>query len=161
MVAVLGLGNLLLKDDGIGIHLVRELKKVCSSPGVNIYEIGTSVFQIPGLLGEEETCILAVDALIGGGEPGTVYRLDLEKIQREQNGAGIVSLHDFRLPDLFKMAAGTAPVCRIFGVEPREIDFGLTLTSALSRRLPFLVQSLLEEVMDLVCERSTCKPPVN
>jgi hydrogenase maturation protease len=147
-ITVLGLGNLLLKDDGIGVYLVRELQKTGLPPAVRVCEIGTAVFEIL-LRAAGAAPLLVVDALHGGGRPGSVYRLDAGELRpRGGSGGQAISLHDFRLPELLALPgmAESGVGCRIFGVEPQEIDFGCSLTPALARKLPALVRALQDEI---------------
>lgn len=101
--AVAGLGNLLLKDDGIGIYLIRALRKMKLPENLVLFEIGTAVFFLHSVALEYKNLLL-VDAVRGGGKPGSVYRLAPEDapllVQSQAERASFLSLHDFRLPYL-------------------------------------------------------------
>ena len=106
--AVLGLGNLLLRDDGIGIWLIRELQQAKLPHTIKLYEIGTAVFAIPSLL-QEHSRLLLVDAMHSGQRPGTVYDLSAEEIrllQQQQDGIALPlfqSLHEYQILDLLAL----------------------------------------------------------
>ncbi len=134
---VLGLGNILLKDDGIGVWLVRELQKKGHPPGVETWEGGTDLLTVPGLL-RGKTRLLVVDALRGGEEPGTLYRLSAEDFPgHELEGKFFSSLHDIGIPGLLRMPEMARWVCswKIIGVEPQEIGPGYGLTDCLQAKL--------------------------
>jgi hydrogenase maturation protease len=70
-VLIAGVGNVLLSDDGVGVHAVRELQKN-PMPGVTVAEIGTAIFHGLHFL-ENAEHVLVIDATKGGKPPGTVY----------------------------------------------------------------------------------------
>ncbi len=149
-VAVLGLGNLLLQDDGIGVWLIRELQQVQLPRAVKTYEIGTAVLAITSLL-HEHSRLLLVDAMYGGQNPGSIYRLTAKEVlllHQRRNGKGLPlfqSLHEFQILDLMAMTGTAGSYWRVFGVEPAEIDFGIGLSPHLSGLIPSLAASLKKE----------------
>ncbi len=148
---VLGLGNILLKDDGIGVWLVRELLKKGLPPGVEALEVGTGLFAVPGML-REKTRLLVVDAFRGAGRPGAVYRLASEDFfPCEPGGTTFTSLHDIRIPDLLVMPDITRRVCswQIIGVEPQEISPGCGLTPCLQGKLSEISAILRQEAVGM------------
>lgn len=157
-VAVAGLGNLLLTDDGIGVRLVRSLQKLTLPDNLVLYEIGNSVFYLYTLAARHKKLLL-VDAVYGGGKPGTGYLFsseEIRKLQREQHTDGhasFYSLHDFSAMDL-PGPVQDSPVCqRLFGVEPAIIDYGTVLSPLLDRLLPSLTASLLREALNMAAGR--------
>ena len=146
---VLGIGNLLMKDDGVGVHAVRALEKCQLPPDVELVDGGTAGCDLlPFMSGAEK--IIIVDALKGGGPPGAVYRLTPEDCGRQTLGRTL-SLHDLgiltALHDL-ALLEGKIPPCVIIGVEPGEIDWGMELTPEVSAVLP--------RVLELVQKELTC-----
>lgn len=157
-ITVLGLGNILLKDDGIGVWLLRGLERYYDSAaanglpdGVLLHEVGTAVFSVPALQ-RDDTCLLLLDALQGGEQPGTVYRFKPEEVGCQLKNTGpALSLHDFRLQHILALPQpGKSGPCHIFGVEPAEIGFGYGLTPGLQAVLPLLVDILVREIVTLV-----------
>ncbi len=145
---VLGLGNLLLRDDGLGVWLVRALSERRLPPGTLVREVGTEIFSVPFLVSEHSQ-VLLVDAVMGNRRPGAVYRLDPGQLaQLSGRTCTAFALHDFRLESLIFMLQAQVPSLRIrlFGVQPARIDFGYGLTPGLQRRLPLLVGALLREI---------------
>jgi hydrogenase maturation protease len=130
------LGNLLLKDDGIGVHAVRELQKD-PPPGVRIVEVGTAVLDALHLF-EWADRILAIDAMQAGGPPGTLYWFPIVRVE---DGTPQASLHELNLLAALRfLPERKRPEIMILGVEPKIIDFGLDLTAEIQTALPQLVQ---------------------
>jgi len=131
-ILIAGLGNVLLMDDGVGVHAVRELLNDAPA-GACVAEVGTAVLHALHLL-ETADRILAIDAVQAGGPPGTVYvfRAGDEKVQHR------VSLHELSLMGALRFLgpAHPRPEIVILGVEPETIDYGLELTKEVAAALP-------------------------
>lgn len=143
-ITILGLGNLLLKDDGVGPHVVRELQKVGLPPGVDAVEAGGSFYQYWDYI-EKSKHIIVVDALLGGGPPGAVYLLSPSKIVREKE-EGLLRHDDDFLGVLDMMAHfGLKPEVIIMGVEPKEIAYSLELSPEISEKIPAIIKTIREQ----------------
>jgi len=144
-VAVVGAGNLLLKDEGVGVHAVRALEGLVPAQGsIQIVDGGTSP-DILGFLSPPDKLVI-VDAARGGGKPGTIYRFGPEELSE---GQSITSLHEFNLGTALKTMKyrGMEPgQVVIIGIEPEEIDWGLELSGTLKREMPRLLEVVLEEI---------------
>lgn len=140
---VLGMGNLLLRDEGVGVHVARALKKLSLPTDVEIVDGGTSLD--PLFL--EVDKLIVVDAVRGGGEAGAIYRFRPQDIE---SAPGVMtSVHQIGLVEGLRMAsyAGVEPrEIVIIGVEPKEIDWGLELTPELERKIPQLMELVLREI---------------
>lgn len=167
-VTVLGVGNVLRRDDGVGVHVVEALRRRFRFPeGVRLVDGGLGG---PALLGvvEAADALVAVDAVRGGQAPGTVYRIPAAELLRDPGGArgdgegarvatpaaarSPWSLHEAGLLDLIALALGTNPWLRatIVGVEPLETrEWGTELTPPVAARLPALLDLVLEELARL------------
>jgi len=136
---IIGLGNLLLKDDGAGVHAIRALEKEALPPTVELVDGGTSTLN---LLSYFMDCsrIIIIDALQGGSPPGTIYMLEPGDIAGYR--AERLSAHDVQILDVARMATllGHHPEVMIVGIEPLEIASGLELTPAIEGRMPALVE---------------------
>src|SRR5512136_871134 len=91
-ILIAGLGNILLKDDGVGVHAVRELRQDPPS-GALVVEVGTAVLDALHLF-ERGEAIVAIDAMRAGGFPGTIYSLGVKEIDEPGPKA---SLHELSL----------------------------------------------------------------
>ena len=148
-IVVLGMGNLLLRDEGVGIHVIRALQNspLPTSVDLEIVDGGTSPDVLH--LTHEADKLVIIDAVAGGGEPGSVYRFQVEDITPE--GQHIVSLHQIGLIESLETMEymGARPKNSvIIGVEPKEIDWGLELSPELREEVPQIVGIVLEEIME-------------
>ena len=140
---VLGIGNVLLRDEGIGCHVVHALEGI-SLPDIKIVDGGTCPEVLPVL--EDADKLVIVDAVKGGGTPGQIYRFHLEDITLEQKP--FLSLHDVGLVDslmLMQLWYNTGDVV-IIGVEPKEINWGLELSPELQEKMPQIIDAILSEL---------------
>jgi len=142
---VVGIGNLLLKDEGVGIHLAQALEGIPSPIEFEVIDGGTSPDLLPLLEGVDKLVI--VDAAKGSGEPGDIYRFTLDEINLEVKG--ITSVHQIGLLETLRVmkSLGTEPQKTvIIGVEPKEIDWGLELSPEVERKMPEIIAMVLEEI---------------
>ena len=140
---VVGVGNVLLKDEGIGCHVAHALEEIPLSD-VKIIDGGTCP-DVPQLLEGAEKLVI-VDAVEGGGKPGQIYRFHLEDITLQQKP--FLSLHDVGLVgSLMSMKLwNNIGETVIIGVEPREIDWGLELSPELREKMPQIINAILSEL---------------
>ncbi len=126
---VVGFGNLLMGDDGVGVHVVRALAGRALPAGVELVDGGVASLEVLGAL-RGAARVVIVDALTGGGEPGAVYRLTPADLGPASATPGL-SLHDFSLPQALALLARTGPLppIVIFGVEPAAMQTGLELSA--------------------------------
>ena len=149
-VVVLGMGNVLLGDEGIGVHVAHALEE--APPPCNVaLEIldGGTLPDIVASLGEVDKLII-VDAVQGGDEPGVIYRFRPEEIRLDNEV--FTSLHQINLLEELWMTErfGQKPKeVVIIGVEPEDMSLGLELSAKLQERIPRIIEVVLEEaVMD-------------
>jgi len=136
-ILIMGLGNELMTDDGVGVHAVRELSKA-PPDGVGVAEVGTSILRAPHLL-EEADIIIAIDAVEAGGEPGDIYQFDLSDADIQERR---VSLHDLGLIGALRlMPEEKRPRVFILGVEPATIDYGMALSATVQSALPRVAEA--------------------
>jgi len=140
---VLGIGNVLLRDDGIGCHVAHALEGI-PLPDVKIIDGGTCPDVLQFL--EDTDKLIIVDAVEGGGTPGQIYRFHLEDITLEQKP--FLSLHDMRLVDDLMLMQPWHNISEavIIGVEPKEINWGLELSPELQEKMPQIIDAILSEL---------------
>jgi len=147
-VVVLGVGNELMRDDGVGVHVVRRLTREPLDPRVETLEAGTAVADALDLV-PVGAAVVAVDAASGGGRPGSTYRFGLSDLAAERG----VSLHETSLPEAFALAEVAGAKCGevvVVGVEPAEVKPGEGLSPILEARLPAILQAVRREVNRLL-----------
>jgi hydrogenase maturation protease len=144
-ILILGIGNLLLRDEGVGVHAVRELEGRKLPSHVEVIDGGTSLMELLPIIQEAER-IIVIDALRGGGEPGTLYRVFPDDLMAETERP--LSLHQVGLLEVLGMARqlGGDPQVVIIGVEPKEISWGMELTPEVGAKLPRVIDAVFEEM---------------
>lgn len=149
-VLVLGVGNLLLADEGIGIHLIQELQKEFLPPGVELVDGGTAGIDLLYIL-ETAGYVIIVDCIEAGEEPGTIFRIPVDELLLESPGQ-LISLHDINLTGVLFMAKrlNKLPPTLIFGIQPEVIGYQTELTPTLQKTLPRLVQLIKKEIMQIL-----------
>jgi hydrogenase maturation protease len=145
-IAVLGMGNALFKDDGIGIHVVHTLENESCPENVRILDGGISPCAL--FLAANADKVIVVDAMRNGGEPGTIYCLKLEDLRQKQKSFS--STHGISLLDGLQIikAVGKTKEIIIIGVEPKEIESGSELSPELAKKVPEIVKVILKEVSE-------------
>jgi len=135
---VLGIGNLLLTDEGAGIHVVRYLARHHAGlPGVDYVDGGTLNFLLAPRI-EEVKQLVVVDAANLGAPPGTRRTFQGERMDRFLQGKGR-SAHEVGLLDLLTMArlVGRLPAQRaLLGIQPGSLDWGDSPSPAVARAIP-------------------------
>ncbi|MBP1712223.1 MAG: hydrogenase maturation protease [Deltaproteobacteria bacterium] len=141
-ILVVGLGNLLLRDDGVGVHAVRALREK-PLPRILCAEVGTAVLDSLHLLSWADK-VLAIDAMAAGSKPGTVYSFGVMDVAENRAPA---SLHELGLLSALRfLPRKTKTEIRILGIEPEIIEYGLELTPAVRQALPRVTQAAKEIV---------------
>lgn len=142
------MGNLLLQDEGVGVHLIQALRQL-PPEGKDVLTIidGGTCPDAFDLVPQGIHKLIIVDAVRGGSEPGTIYRFTPEDVAFA-TGA-ITSLHQLGLAEGLRMMESSALQPKevvIIGVEPGAIGWGLELSPELQRSLPQIVQVVQREI---------------
>jgi len=147
-VAVIGVGNILMADDGVGVAVIEALKKEPLPAGTELYDAGTALNDVLALIQRRDRVIL-VDSCKSGGQPGSIYRSHLRLDEWENTPLGD-SLHDINLLDALQMhrlAGGQIGELILIGVEPKQVTLHMGLSPALRERLPEIVQAVRNELV--------------
>jgi len=131
---VLGLGNVIMGDEGVGVHVVRALEKVQLPPGVECLDGGTGGFVLLEPLQSADRIVL-IDATDDGKAPGTVTRTTP---RFSQDYPPTLTAHDIGVKDLldaFYMHSGEREVVLYaISIDPRQsISLDLSLACAVAR----------------------------
>lgn len=145
---ILGLGNILLRDEGLGVHLVKRLRERYSFPDeVQVVDGGTLGLDLLLHL-EGVSRLLVVDAVVFDAEPGRLIRLEGDAISSQATLR--VSPHQAGLQDLLAVARlqrCLPSTVIVWGMQPASLDeWGMTCTEAVEARLPVLMSAVLEEL---------------
>lgn len=140
---VAGVGNLLMGDDGIGIHAIQELQKN-PIPGVTMVEIGTAILHGLSFV-ESADRVLVLDAAKGGQKPGTIYQFDATEATETK---AVSSIHALGLREAVRfLARGTPPPITVIGVEPKILDYRMELSVPVRAALPQVVALARETLL--------------
>ena len=143
MTLVLGLGNLLLGDEGVGVHVAEELLRDPLPSGVVVLDVGTAVLDaLPAM--EAADRIVVVDAVQDGQAPGTVYRVPFDEMHHPEV---IGSVHGFDLSRaLALIGRHDRPEVVVIGVEPELVAWSLELSPPVREALPAILEAVRAEV---------------
>ena len=132
---ILGVGNLLRSDDGVGVHAVRALARHPIA-GVEVVDAGTDFLSALPFM-EAARSVLILDAVQGRGAPGTVYELAQSDLVPRPDGSPAHTTSVLEARRLLSPAAAW-PEITVLGVEPLLLGYGLELSSPVARALPRL-----------------------
>lgn len=140
---VLGLGNLLLADEGVGVHAAQALMRAGCPGDTTVMDIGTSILEALLEL-ELADRVIVIDAVKADGVPGSVYRMPYEEFARPEV---IASMHGFDLSRVLALTRRAAPPeVIVVGVEPAAIDWSLDLSPEVQKALPFVLNAVRDEI---------------
>lgn len=146
-VLVLGAGNILLSDEGIGVRVVEALQdRYQMAEGVEILDGGTCGMDLLDIIAGRDHLII-VDAVNTGSPPGTLVRLHDGQIPAAFRTKS--SPHQLGLQDVLALLRllETAPRhVTVIGVQPASLDIGLELTPGIAARLDELVEMVVGEL---------------
>jgi hydrogenase maturation protease len=144
---VLGLGNTLLGDEGIGVHVVQRLRsRYCFPETAQVLDGGTLGLDLLPYV-EDADCLIVIDAVQMDTEPGTIVRLEGEEVPAFLSVK--VSPHQMGLPDILAAAKlrGRYPGdIVLWGVQPGVIDTTLELSASVASQVDALVQGVLADL---------------
>lgn len=149
---VLGVGNLLLTDEGIGVHAVHALAEEpeWDKDRVSFVDGATFTQDIFYIFQEFEK-VLVLDAVKGGKEPGTMYRFTEKELR--DNKEQRLSLHDIDMLDSLNMAEllGNKPELYVIGVEPLIMnEWSMEMTSTIQAVYPKFLELARREIRALL-----------
>ncbi len=146
-ILVLGVGNILLRDEGIGVRVIEKLQaEYTFSPNVELMDGGTLGLRLLDPISRADYLIV-VDAVQNRGTPGTLYRLPVAELEKRVKFKN--SLHQLDLVEAlaYSEILGNRPDAIIIGVEPEDISpWGLELTETVGVRLPEMCMRVLAEI---------------
>jgi hydrogenase maturation protease len=140
---VLGLGNLLLADEGVGVHVALRLLEERRRDDSVVLDVGNALLDaMPAIAAAER--VIVVDAMKGGGPPGTVYRLSLDECA---NANAIASVHGFDLTSVLHMVGrDEAPEVVVIGIEPELISWSTELSEPVADAMPDVLAAVQREL---------------
>lgn len=146
-IGVLALGNLLCRDEGIGIHVLQSLRKIIPE-GIALCDGGTAGLELLGFL-EGKQRLIILDAVDDGRAPGEVVIWRDSQVPRytEQK----MSLHQMSFAEVLCWADFTGVMPEelvVIGVQPESIDSGIELTASAQNSIPKVMECVVRFLQD-------------
>ncbi|MBI5887999.1 MAG: HyaD/HybD family hydrogenase maturation endopeptidase [Deltaproteobacteria bacterium] len=160
-VLVLGIGNILMTDEGLGVRALEAVRDgYCLPPGVRCVDGGTMGLALLEYI-KEFPSVIIIDALKSGSRPGTILRICGKDIpafaglRSSAHGLGVkelITLAEFEgvePPEGAQPLQGACPNVTVTGMEPKDVSPGLVLTPLIKKRLPSLIKTIIKELRRL------------
>lgn len=146
-ILVLGVGNILLTDEGVGIRVIERLQERYEFPdNVSVVDGGVLGLSLLGIISEADHLIV-VDAVKNGREPGSLCRLEGDEVPKRILAKNSLHQVDFLETLTSCQALDRAPETVILGVEPRDIEtMSIELTPTVQEKVDLLVRMVLKEL---------------
>jgi len=142
---VLGLGNELMGDDGIGVYVVRALGEQALPDDVELIDAGAGGLNLLNVI-ERAEAILAIDAADMNMLPGSFRWVSPEQLRDSKSP--IFSLHNTSFVETLRLAERffARPPTTIFAIQPASVEPRMHLSPALARKLPALVHAVCDSL---------------
>lgn len=145
-ILVLGIGNTLLRDEGVGVRVIEAMREMALPPGVELVDGGTAGADLLDIISNRRK-VIVIDAVDAGLEPGTILRLHVEDLASA--GRPLVSLHEIALTETLAAARiiGSMPdEVIIWGIQPKDLRPGDVLSAEVASAVPRLVKRVLVDL---------------
>ncbi|MCL4511532.1 MAG: hydrogenase maturation protease [Bacteroidetes bacterium] len=146
-IAVVGLGNILMGDDGIGVRVVEQLEREkCLSRSVTLIQGETAGITILPYI-EDAEAVIFVDAVIFDGEYGEVKIFKDDEIQTDRGPP--LSVHELGLKDvvsLIELYFHHKPDIALIGIKPKSIAEGLEISPEVEKSIPIAARTIMNEI---------------
>ncbi|KNZ68456.1 hydrogenase maturation protease [Thermincola ferriacetica] len=145
-IVVLGVGNILFQDEGVGIHVIQALQKMNLPENVDVIEGGTAGLELLPLI-EDYSHMIVVDAVNAGEKPGTLFRFKPDDVTGFPGNIE-TSVHQLGLLEVLQMGKliGKLPDTVIIAVQPKSFDWGMELTPELQAKMPQIIDLVFKEI---------------
>lgn len=147
-ILVLGLGNLVLKDEGVGIHAVQRMQRDTLPEDIDILDGGTGGIFMIGTLQQYDHVIM-IDATLDTNPPGTVRRL---KPKYSTDYPRLMSAHEIGLKDMIDamIVQDHIPDIDLVIVSARDVqEIGMELSPPVEKALPKIMDTVSEIIQEL------------
>lgn len=147
-VLVLGVGNLLLKDEGFGVRVIQAMEErgVPLPPDVTLMDGGTAGFALMNPIAEAER-VVVVDVVKGGQPPGTMYRFDTKELGVKRMPMDSLHQVDFyQVLEALEQTGERPEQVVVIGCEPKVIDVGLDLSPEVAGQIDKAIDLVLAEL---------------
>ena len=143
---VLGLGNLVHSDDGVGVHAIERLQHDSRVPAATVLMDGGThgLGLLPHVSGYQR--LLVIDAVDVGEAPGTIVRLEGDALR---NLPGKPSVHQLGFADMLvalNLLGGAPEEVVVIGVQPQSTEWSVELTPCVCKSLDELTTLVIEQL---------------
>ncbi|WP_298270050.1 HyaD/HybD family hydrogenase maturation endopeptidase [Geobacter sp.] len=148
---IFGAGNLILSDEGFGVHIIKYLEDNYTFPEeVELFDGGTLGIMVTHKIEEAER-VYIVDTLDTAGEPGELFRYEKEEIMLNRLPVKL-SPHQIGIQEMLyisEMRGGCPDAITLLGIVPQSFDPGNELSPSLNEKLPRVARLLVDELRGL------------
>ena len=142
---VLGIGNIILSDEGFGVRVVEFLEKNFTFPeNVQLIDGGTLGVELTHFVTGTKR-LLIIDSINGGAEPGEIFHLRDDEIKN--HFAQKISAHEIGIQDVLTMlelSGKKIPRIELIGAQPYSLEAGTELTEPMQKLLPIFADKAVE-----------------
>lgn len=142
----MGIGNILLRDEGIGVHVAKKLMDLQMPAEVEVMDGGTMGLDLLYYIEGREK-VIVVDTIMADQPPGTLFRFTDKNLAHKKEL--LRTAHGIDFTDVVRTvtALGTKPSEIVFiGVEPQEISEGLELSPVIEKKIPRIIELVMKEI---------------
>jgi hydrogenase maturation protease len=146
-VAIIGMGNPFMSDEGVGIRVIERLREAPLPSGVEVLDMGTSGMSVLHEL-EGRDKVVFVDCALMGAPPGTIRRFTPDQVTT-QKGSSRLSLHEgdlLRTLALARRLGTCSDDIVVFGIEPKAVELGEGLSPELTQSLDTYANAVRAEI---------------
>jgi hydrogenase maturation protease len=150
---LMGIGNILLQDEGVGVHVVKEIEKRYSfEPSIEIIDAGTLGLEIMYMLQDGVNNLIVVDAVLGGKSPGTIYVFRNEEVKKYYF-KNKLSAHEVGFSEVLALLETIGKPVKenliLVGIEPVSFEVSLELHEKTASRMEDLIKTVLQELQNI------------
>ena len=148
MIRILGCGNPLVGDDGIGVHIANKLMEMRSElpDNVEVIDAGVGGLELLNFMENAEQIII-VDAVKGAGDVGSVHRFEIEDIKNAISGDAL-SIHDTSIADVLCIAQHVQEMPKSVKILAIEIEEAEEVSICLSEKVHASVDEVISMILD-------------
>jgi hydrogenase maturation protease len=145
-IVILGIGNLLLSDEGVGVHVANKLMEMDLPEGISVVEGGTDGFRLLNFITEADRLIV-IDAVKTGAAPGSIYKFNIDEVKNCPSGFK-TSVHQIGILEVINLSGliGKTPHTTVIGIEPQSLEMGMELSPEIKNKIPRIIELILDEL---------------
>lgn len=147
-ITIVGVGNRLLGDEGVGLHIIDNLFQIPMPSYVNIIDCGCDLLSLISYLNNPSKLVI-IDAVRAGGKPGDIYKFDYRELPTTH--AEMSSAHQVRTTDAIELLKQVYPALAdaeiiLIGIEPKAMELSTELSEEVRASLADATALVLKEI---------------